>query len=302
MDEMTLLRELEPAEPTGDDLAGARSAVMAAVHAGSLGAEQVGRDAGSGRRRRPTRRLALAGVLLAAAATAIAVVVPGGGHGGIGTPAANADPITVLRQAARAASASPDRPPRPDQFLYVKNGSYTAWLSMDGRHDGAVADGNGKLATEPGCRHGVQLAPSAGSGTRSVPCTPDPAYIADAPTSTPTMVAYLNRRFGSAGANGIGKGIMGLLEFHYLRSAARAALFDATTHIGGLHLSTTGVGASAVGITWQVCSSGSCGGTMLLFDRSTHAYLGVETTGIDGELSSGTASNLAIVDHVGDRP
>jgi len=255
MDEMTLLKELEPDEPTGGELA--------------------------------------------AAVTAVVVILPGGGHGRVGAPPAAADPITVMRQAATAALATPDRAPRGDQFLYVQDGNYESWLSMDGAHDGAQAK-NGTVVTEPGCRNGVQEIP--GNPPRSVPCTPDPAYVADAPTSTPSMVAYLKRHYGAAGANGMGKGIMFLLADHYLRPAARAALFNAATEVAGLHLVAAPVGSSAVGIGWQVCPAGDCGGAMLLFDRTTHVYLGVQTTGVNGERSAGGTPKQAVVDHVGDRP
>jgi len=303
---------VDPVHPA--ELAAVRQAVMHAVHASPSGQSGLaGRITATTWLRRRGRGLALAGLLVAAAILAAVVVLPGGHHrragapavplpsdrhSGVGAPAQIVDAITVLRQAAAVAHTMPDVAPRPDQFLYVKEGSYEAWLSMDGTHDGAITGSDGKLVASPGCRNGVQLIPDG----RTLPCTPDPAYVADAPTSTPAMVAYLNRRFGKAGVNGIGKGIMNLLEFYYLRPTARAALFNAATQIPGLHLTATAAGPNAVGITWQTCPTGNCGSNMLIFSSTTHAYLGVQTTGINGEPGSSGTRESGVVDHVGDRP
>ena len=315
MDEMTMLSDLQPAEPSPAELAAVRQAVMHAVHVPRSG--QLNRMTAPTWIRRRGGRLALTGLLVAAAITATVVALPDEHHGhvgapavplpsdhhsGVGAPPVHLDAIAVLRQAAAAAHTSPDVAPRPDQFLYVKEGSYQAWLSMDGTHDGAITDSDGKLVAAPGCRDGEQLVPDGNSGPRRLPCTPDPAYVADAPTSESAMVAYLNRRFGQAGVNGIGKGVMSLLEFYYLRSAARVALFNAATQIPGLHLTATAAGPNAVGITWQTCSTGKCASTMLIFNRATHAYLGVQTTGINGEPGSSGTRQSGVVDHVGDRP
>ncbi len=203
-------------------------------------------------------------------------------------------PGVFLARAAAAAKAAPDVAPRPDQFLYVKDGDYEAWLSMDGTHDGLID--NGEKMDQPGCRNGVQQL----GNTPPAQCTVQPAYLSDAPTTPTAMVAYIGSLAGSTRPNSLGKELMGLAEFNYLRPAAKAALFEAAPLLPGLHLTGSGVlnlGAPAVAINWNFGSST----TTLLFNPTSYALVGCTTAGEQGE-KAGSAIRQAVVDRVGQRP
>jgi hypothetical protein len=209
-------------------------------------------------------------------------------------PALRMAPAVFLARAAAAAKAAPDVAPRPDQFLYVKDGDYEAWLSMDGTHDGLID--NGEKMDQPGCRNGMQQL----GNTPPAPCTVQPAYLSDAPTTPTAMVAYIGSLAGSTRPNSLGKELMGLAEFNYLRPAAKAALFEAAPLLPGLHLTGSGVlnlGAPAVAINWNFGSST----TTLLFNPTSYALVGCTTAGEQGE-KAGSAIRQAVVDRVGQRP
>lgn len=310
LDEIALLRDLRPQEPLPAvrDLAFAHQVLLDEIRFSNTittPADQV-RSAS----RLSYRRWALAGGLLAAAATAIALVLPTGPNG-VGTQPAAADPVTVLNAAAAAASAAPNVVPRADQFYYIKSrGGGELWLSMDGTHDGLARQKAGDPATViPGCRNGRQLVEGNYAGKRNQPCTPDPAYLSDVPTTEVAALAYLTRRFGTPGAdnaNRFGKGIMQILGYTYLRPAARAAVFEAIADTPGLHLTASTTDEHTIAVTWSGVGPDyhpeSKEATTLFFNRDTHVFRGVETIGMNGEIGQGSVLAYGIVDHVGERP
>jgi hypothetical protein len=203
----------------------------------------------------------------------------------------------------------PDVVPRGDQFLYVKDGGEEAWLSMDGFHDGQIVVA-GQTNVVPGC-HGDAVNAKPNSAVQGA-CPANPAYLADAPTTPDAMAAYIAAHFGGAGPNGMGKGILNLLQYNYLRPAARAAVFDAATTIPGLRVVPdpfADKGTSTVGITWSASGTTmapgqvtkSQGSTTLVFDKVTTEYLGVVTIGEKGERNDSGVPHIAIVDAVGQR-
>jgi len=281
--------ELRPHEPlmSVEKLATSRSVLIADMSNGGRPGYRV-------RATQYTRvgtRLAVGAVCLAVAITATLLVLPGGKTG-----RANADPIAVLRSAATKISALPDRIPEPNQFYYINDGSYQAWLSMDGTHDGLViTDGSGTPV--PGCKNGSEI-DMGNSGPQSVPCTPRPAFLADAPTTSTAMATYLGFVDGGGPVNSAGKQIYELLSTRYLRPAARAALFGALTDLEGLQLVPAGTGGlseNEIGVQWPAPGGGA---TRLVFDSHSDDYLGVTTVGIHGEGGSSWPT-YAIVNKVG---
>lgn len=267
-------------------------------------AEPVRRAGMSGR----TRRIVIP-ALAAAAALVAALLVPVGGRM-FGPATASANPVTVLRQAAAATAKQPTLTPRPDQYYYIKMAGSEMWLSMDGTHDGLrLTPGEAPIRLQ-GCRGWTSTQPVDGVYNYPPGCPADPAYIPGLPTTAGGMVGYLEHRYGDAGANGIGKGAMALLEFHYVPPAARAAVFEALTQLPGLkavELADSG-GHKTIGVIWSstgpqnIPAKGEESAT-LVFDKVTHEYLGARTTGVNGEPGSGDApSQWAITDRVGQRP
>ncbi|MDQ2835938.1 MAG: hypothetical protein M3Y89_00780 [Actinomycetota bacterium] len=264
----------------------------------------VGQTGRSARPRRVrSRRILLGGALAAVAATVVVIVLPGGGHsGGI----AQADPIMMLTAASAYAKTLPDVVPRADQFYYVKRDGLESWASVDGTHDGEILPTGAAAMPVPGCRNGVVLIGGNYDGLRPQPCTPDPAFLADAPTTPETMAGYLQAKYGLAGINGIGSGIQGMLSTHFMRPASLAALFQTATHLDGLRVvSEKAFGSNVIGVTWSD-PDGMTGGqdaAVLLFDGTTHAYLGFQTTGLKGEKGGGLdgPEQVTVVDKVGER-
>jgi hypothetical protein len=262
MDEMQLLREMGDATPLAavTDLAPARAQLMVVARKG------------------PRRRFAVYGasvVGLAAAIFGVFALIPAGG----GAPEAGAD--QVLKLAAAAALEVPDVTPRPDQFIYLKtqNPDGTVredWLSVDGTHDGILAD----HWPNPGCRNGrMQVVkgdvPIKG---RTEPCKPEPAYRPDLPTDADGMVAYLTRN-NDGSLNSTGKDMAFLLGQNYLRPQSRAALFAAAGKIDGLTVdphAKDAAGRPGIKISWN--KKGYSGG--FIIDAKTHAYLGDQSTAL----------------------
>ncbi|UJW31720.1 CU044_5270 family protein [Saccharothrix sp. AJ9571] len=229
-------------------------------------------------RPRRSRRLVWAGataVGLAAAITGVLALAPGD----VSQPAAHADPVVVLREAAAAANREPAVDPKPDQFVYTKtqtpSGVREVWLSADGTHDGLIRNPGEPGVPSPGCRNGKQ---AVVKGTellpgRSDPCEPAPAFHSDVPETPEGMLEWLDRNHSgkSGDVNALGKDILGLLNEYHLRPAARAALFEAATRTPGLEAvkgATDAAGRPGIGITWKGAS------TPWVFDEQTHLLLG----------------------------
>lgn len=110
------------------------------------------------------------------------------------------------------------------------------WVSVDGTHDGGTSDNGRPIKLNPGCKNGSVLIEGNYQGKRPQPCVPDAFYVPDLPTTGPEMAAYLTKRYGKyAGSNGIGSDAADLLA-KCLRPKARAAIFEALTHVPGLRL------------------------------------------------------------------
>lgn len=294
MDELDLIRNR--AETIGfappEHLAPARERLLAAAR--------------GERRHRPRRWFWLAGASagLAAAITAVVALAPADQVGvGVGPAVAHADPVKVLTEAASTALKAPGKPPRPDQFLYVKT-EYTippnreVWLSVDGTRDSLM--GNVK---EGGCRNGK--APMYGTNDPRAEgtlqdCTPKSVYRTDLPTTADAMLAYLYEKEADreGRATYIGKAVYTLASEQVLQPASYAALFEAAARVPGLtaldHV-TDAAGRPGVGIRFPVSpgSSPKAQPIVLVFDATTYQFLGT---------TDSAETVKAYVDEVGQRP
>ncbi|MGW3962656.1 CU044_5270 family protein [Amycolatopsis sp. NPDC005003] len=257
------------------------------------------------RRHRPRRWFWLAGasIGLAAAITAVVALAPADQVGGIGAGVAHADPVKVLTAAANTALKEPAKPPRPDQFLYVKTESpgghvREVWFSIDGTRDGLI--GTTKIG---GCRDGK--APNYGTNDPRKEgmledCTPKPVYRTDLPTTADGMLAYLNAQPGAQkdNVNAMGKSVFGLAYEQVLQPASYAALFEAAARVPGLtaldHV-TDGAGRPGVGITWPnpPGSAPDAKPLVIVFDATTYQFLGTTDSAVTVK---------TYVDQVGRRP
>jgi len=287
MDELQLLREF--GEPVGlvgrDDLAPARARLFAAV------SEEKTARAPRGRKR--LAWLGVTAVGLAAAITAAVTLAPADNPVGLPVPQAGAEEaVRVLHAAAAAALRMPDTPPRPDQFVYIKQQSqgdylYEGWFSIDGTHDGlikmpAAGSKTSEETVVAGCRDGKRVIIGKNDDGQTENCTPEPAYDPSLPTDGDAMLAHLAAQYGGTldNVNGIAKDVGGLLSMKYLRPDQRAALFDAVAKIPGLVLTKNvkdGAGRVGDSISWDVKDGKDsahhlAGG--FVFDPATHTYLG----------------------------
>ncbi len=290
MDELDLIRDR--AETVGfapaDHLTPARERLLAAAR--------------GERRHRPRRWFWIAGASagLATAITAVVALAPADQAGlGVGVGVAHADPVKVLTAAASTALKEPAKPPRPDQFLYVKTESAghhvrEVWFSVDGTRDGLI--GTIKIG---GCRDGK--APNYGTNDPRKEgmledCAPKPVYRTDLPTTADAMLAYLTGRRDTA--ESIGKDVYGLADEQVLQPASYAALFEAAARVPGLtaldHV-TDGAGRPGVGITFPLPpgSSPKAQPIVMVFDATTFQFLGTLDTAVTVK---------TYVDQVGQRP
>jgi hypothetical protein len=289
MDDLTLLKDMADRTPLPgeDDLAPARARLLA-----EIGAPAPRRGRGRG--------LLLSGAAVVGMAAAITAVVALGGLEPVGVEPARASAAEILHRAADAARTQPDTPPRADQFVYTKTqlGDGTvreAWLSADGEHDGLIVQ-HGENILLPGCRDG--RAPVV-KGNDPVPgraevCQPSPAYHPDLPTDGAGMREYLDSHGGRPGdVNSFAKNIYALFAETYVRPAALAAVFEAVAEVDGLTVvdnAQDGAGRPGVGVRWTYEGPPMT----LVFDRETHAFLGV--TGAEAVVAQ------AVVDTAGQRP
>jgi hypothetical protein len=291
MDDLTLLKDMARTTPLPgeEDLAPARARLLAGITAA---------PAAVAPRRR--RGLVLSGVAVVGLAAAITGVIALGVLEPVGVAPARADAAEILHLAADAARAQPATPPRADQFVYTEtrlgDGSVReAWLSADGTHDGLISQG-GEDIPLPGCRDGRAAVVKGSEPLPGVtePCEPVPAYRADLPTDAAGMREYLAGHGGKPGeVNSFGKNIHALFAETYVQPASLAALFDAIAEVDGLEVDENardGAGRPGVGISWTVDGRP----TTLVFDRQTHAFLGM--TGWDSVVGH------AVVDTAGLRP
>ncbi|MEU0797682.1 CU044_5270 family protein [Amycolatopsis sp. NPDC005961] len=261
--------------------------------------------AARGERPHRSRRLfwaAGASIGLAAAITAVVALAPAD-RVGIGAGVAHADPVKVLTEAASSALKEPAKPPRPDQFLYVKT-EYAippdreVWLSVDGTRDSLIG-----TSKDGGCRNGK--APMYGTNDPRAEgtledCVPESVYRTDLPTTADAMLAYLYGKEADRDgrATYIGKAVYTLAYEQVLQPASYAALFEAAAKVPGLtaldHV-TDGAGRPGVGIRFPVPpgSSPKAQPIVLVFDATTYQFLGTEDSAVMVK---------TYVDEVGQRP
>ncbi|OLZ49613.1 CU044_5270 family protein [Amycolatopsis keratiniphila] len=302
MDELQLIAERTGSVPLAESvvLGPARARLMAEIaRAGTENAVPL-------KKRRRWVWTGAGAVGLAAAITAVVTLAPVD-QVGLEPPAAAADPVTVLRNAAAAALKSPAAPPRPDQFVYTKtkqpDGERESWRSADGTHDGLIKMADGGSIPLPGCRNGRAQVYKGGEPLDGVmePCTPSPGHRADLPTDADAMFAYLNAgRGGHDGDfNAMGKDVLSLANESYLSPAVRAALYGAAAKVPGLRAvdhTQDAAGRPGVGITWPLGPHDDpkvAKPVVIVFAADTFLYLGTNSTAV-------TASG--VVDAVGRRP
>ncbi|WIX90111.1 CU044_5270 family protein [Amycolatopsis sp. DG1A-15b] len=281
MDELDLIRNR--AETIGfappEHLAPARERLLAAAR--------------GERRHRPRRWFWLAGASagLAAAITAVVALAPADQVGvGVGPAVAHADPVKVLTAAASNVLKEPGKPPRPDQFLYVKTETpdhhvREVWRSIDGTRDGLIGD-----IKVGGCRDGK--APMYGTNDPRAEgtledCRPSPVYRTDLPTTADAMLAYLYQKEDDrpGRATYIGKDVYSLAYEQVLQPASYAALFEAAARVPGLAAldhATDGAGRPGVGITWPVPpgSGPKAKPMVMVFDATTFQFLGTDDSAV----------------------
>ncbi len=137
----------------------------------------------------------------------------------------------MLLALAGLVAASTVTPTRSDalasRFLYVHDGQYQAWLSMDGKHDGKIMtdpSDTGQDTVVPGCVNGEANGPGPDLTLHTEPCSVQPANFPDAPTTPEGWRAYFMRR--DAGTELLAKDVGNEAEFHYLSAQSRAALLS----------------------------------------------------------------------------
>lgn len=286
MDDLQLVRELDDTPlKSADQLAAARAQLVADMKPARRGRAGI---------------IAVATIAVAAAAAAVAVVLPSGTPDPAGPDAAITEPrpqvdtaVQLLNYAAAAARSKPDEVPRPDQFYYLRDGGWEAWLSVDGTHDGRVNTGKGDPPhTLPGCVDGrSKMLDKAGQPMSTTqPCTPRRRYRDDLPTTADEMLKFLQGDDKGRPVNSYGKDVLSMFSQSYLPGPQRAALFEAATRVPGLTLvQNVSSGRPGIGISWP---SPSGEPTVMVFDRNTYEYLGTKNEPLDAS---------GFVDQVGDR-
>ena len=293
MDEMALLKEMADGTPlpSAEELTPSRNRLMSAI---------TTEQAPMTTRERGPRRLVISAAVTVGLAAAITGVIALGGLEPVGVAPREASAAEILHQAAEAVRTLPDTPPRPDQFIYTRteysqadpaNSLRETWLSADGTHDSLVAQG-GDTIPIPGCRDGQAAVVKGEEPIPGAfePCTPNPAFRTDLPTDAAGMREYLSS--DAAGAN-VAKSIHFVVAETYVPPASVAALFEAIADFPGLTVEDDvqdGAGRPGIGVSWT--KDGET--TTLVFDRTTHAFLGF--AGIEAVTAQ------AIVDTAGQHP
>jgi hypothetical protein len=323
MNEMEMLAELgaDTPLPALDELSGVRARVLASVAAETA----AGRRARS--RRVLVRRLVIGGVAAAAAVAAVAaVVLVPGARSGQAPVRADLTVKQVLVRAATAALSQTAVTPQPDQFVYAEvkvsgTGVTQSWDSVNGERDFRIvtsgySDGGG-TTTVPGCVNGHRELPAiervVTKGGRKhpsvrstlVPCTPQPAYFPDMPTSASAMGAFLEQyhRTNHGDPNSLAGDAGGMLESDYMLPAQRAALYKYLSSAPGLIVFPSlpdASGRTGVGIGWTVGHVK----TVLIFDSGTSTLLGIDTLNQQGKLIGGESLLVppTIVSQLGQLP
>jgi hypothetical protein len=335
MNDLSLIHELGAQTPLPSlaELSSARATVVEGI-AAAEGGRHAFRAPAEERRgakrhgpRRPGRRIVFGSVAVAAAAAIAGGVLAGMGaprHGGTGTALrggsssgvvpARLTAREVLDRAAKAALRGADVAPQGDQFVYTEVGGgpgapvVRTWLSVDGTRNGlwtaTGSDGKVQSIALLGCANGVREIRTPGVGGKPpVPCTAEPAFFPDMPTSAGAMGAYLSQTQGirSGDLNDLAKTVGSMLESDYILPAQRAALYEFLATTPGLIVEPDVrdiSGRPGVGVGWSF----EGGKAMNIFDPSTYAYLGLTTWGIQGQLGGDALLATAITDNAGQVP
>jgi hypothetical protein len=245
-------------------------------------------------------------------------------------PASKAEAAQILEDAAARAGAAPTVSVAGDQFVYVDSittvasgkadgtGKVTVesrlrrvWFSVDGSRDGLVQSrprsgpGDWKSRVLPGCHDGKMTA-RKGDKTFEVPCEPATGYQGRLPTDTDEMFKYLYSDVGNKNPDdqeAFTKAGDTIREA-YLPPASLAAMFGALARIPGVTVVgdvTDESGRAGVAVSLTEVQGHRA---ELIFDRTTHAYLGERVVDVDGgQLRNSTAVlKVAIVDRAGQLP
>jgi hypothetical protein len=330
MNDLDVLRDFAPDMPlpSASDLSAARERVAAGI-------------AGRRTRRGPARRIVFGGVTVAAAAAITAGLLLGGGTQPAVTVHAQLTAREVLDRAASAALKQPGTAPRGNQFVYteVTGGAGSpvvrTWLSVDGTRNGltttTLPDGKVQSSTLLGCVDGKRSVRTPGvdgkplrAGKKpetveqyerlhgpipmdgpvvTTPCTAQPAYFPDMPTTAGAMLGYLERTQGirPGNLNDLAKTVGYLLESSYILPAQRAALYEFLASTPGLIVEPNVrdiSGRPGVGVGWYFEGSRA----MNIFDPATYAYLGLTTWGLANQEGGDALLQVAIVDRPGQLP
>ncbi|MEV6261457.1 CU044_5270 family protein [Streptomyces sp. NPDC051784] len=310
MDELTVLRELEPEVPALTDEARAAARVRLA---GAVAKERRGS-------RSPARRL-----VLRAAFTATAAAAAGGVYAAVTRERGNGvrlhtlSAAQVLRRAAdrTRAEGSGIAVPRGDQYLYSRevytrtmsrSGKRTThtdefWISEDGSrtsrylYDGRIVD------MPPLTKHEVVSPPTEYAKLMKLPT--DPIGLlrelghADFRTEDGALSAYIDLLMLMRGPRVLPPGL-------------RAAAFEAFSKLPGIVIQggvVDALGRQGIGVSRDGYSIG------LVFERGTCAYLGLRLEGVRGARTVGTELRggekylevralvaSGVVDEIGQRP
>lgn len=309
MNDLDLIRDLRPQVPLADttELAVARERLIAAVAADH---RQPHRAPTTGKRLRPSSRVALGGAT-AVAATSIAAAVLVSGivpshsrsiapshhrHGGSTAAAAHPHRIAVpatltvaqfLNSAAAATAHHSAVPPVPGQYVYSENvapgsGWSKEWLSANGAEPGLDEESTappGYAFTEPPCT--VAQAEATG-------CYVSAGYLPGLPAQPSAVLAYLAGLDLAAAAppyldeppnwmaNDLGKAVGFLMSNTYLLPAQQSAIFRLLAQTPGFQIVRSAddpIGRPGVGIYWSYQG----GGAMIVFDPASYAFLGFGT-------------------------
>lgn len=223
-------------------------------------------------------------------------------------PPATPEAAAVLLKAASAATALSAPVPAGNQFLYVTDSNgYEAWLSIDGTQDGLIINNSQTIAL-PACVDGIALVPGNNPEPRPQSCTPQPALLADAPTTAQGMADYIvelatpgspgNEPRPSPSPNSLGKQINSLLTTSYLLPASRAALFEAIPLLPGLEISAETIPGQARELTTVSWTFGPSS-VALVFDAASFELVGYRTTGAQPQLAPTSGGDPQSTDIVG---
>ncbi|WP_433178389.1 CU044_5270 family protein [Actinoallomurus sp. CA-150999] len=203
-------------------------------------------------------------------------------------PSASADAAEVLIKAAATAAKEPA--PRPDQFVFVhfkerqdgETREGTDWLSADGRRVGLLRR-NPPLGGPPGRKGwGQEWACEEGNhpatDLRHPPsCKATSMYRSDLPTDAGRMLAYLYQQDGGGSKDDAAWEQASDLTGEALPPRSRAALLEAMARIPGATVIknvTDDAGRPGVGVAYVSGNTAHREREILIFDRSTYAFLG----------------------------